>query len=181
MKGIPLNSLEEGAEKLLLSLILDAKKGGATRIILPPLEKLANARGVTLQSRNDKQYRFSLSAIDRIKKGDNLGEVLSTAQVFPLLKEGSEKYFEIYEKAFDRAIANLVKKSNGQIKPIQFKKDKSPVTLEYAADIFIDEDSLNNLTYHFDAIEEFPTEIKEIDSIFSTATTFSEKQIIAKE
>ena len=118
VKGIPLNSLEEGAEKLLLSLILDAKKGGAKRIILPPLEKLANARGVTLQSRNDKQYRFSLLAIDRIKKGDNLGEVLNTAQVSPLLKEGSEKYFEIYEKAFDRAIANLVKKSNGQIKPI---------------------------------------------------------------
>ena len=124
-----------------MSLILDAKKGGATRIILPPLEKLANARNLTFNSKN-KLARVSSA---EIIAGKGIRETLEKKYALsPINTIGTEKYIEIYEKAFDKAIASLVRKSNGQIKPIQFKKDGSPVTLEYGSnEIFNQNDVLN--------------------------------------
>ena len=141
-KSIPINSLEEGVEKLLVSLILDAKKGGARRIILPPLEKLANARGVTLSSKSD----LARVSPEGIIRGDGIRKTLEKPYVLsPMNTGGTEKYFEIYEKAFNKAIANLVRKSNGQIKPIQFKKDGSPVTLEYGNNFIFNKNDVINI------------------------------------
>jgi len=148
-KSIPINSLEEGVEKLLVSLILDAKKGGARRIILPPLEKLANARGVTLSSKSTSlPFVSDLARVspEGIMRGDGIRKTLEKPNVLsPMNTGGTEKYFEIYEKAFNKAIANLVRKSNGQIKPIQFKKDGSPVTLEYGSNFIFNKNDVINI------------------------------------
>jgi len=78
---LPIADIPDAMEKLLSSLVVEAQQRGATKIVLPPLEKILEARFMSVEG-------------------------------------ASPKFKKTYVTYFDQAVTNLIKKSNGKIKPV---------------------------------------------------------------
>tara|TARA_R100001440_G_scaffold26832_1_gene44147 strand:- start:4786 stop:7533 length:2748 start_codon:yes stop_codon:yes gene_type:complete len=160
---LPINSTEEIIEKLLLSTILDAKKRGAKYIVLPNVNKIGEARNFSNQrpdintgetagynflfSKGNLGYRYS--SLNNNKFPETAEEFLNATSrkdgkpfqsIFYDMEDGEmygaipKVFNDIYEVAFDKAVANIVKKSNGKVKARVGTQDYSPRTSRFTED-----------------------------------------------
>ncbi len=151
--SLPVNNMVEIIEKLLLSTILASKKdnfvNSSNFIVLPSLERIAMARDFTNSPNN---FMFNKSTIENIFSQSTLGKPKNAIQFLDWTTrvDGKPQKFwmdevfsveglhakdvyskppvifkEIYENAFDKAVENIVKKSNGKIKAILGTADYS--------------------------------------------------------
>jgi hypothetical protein len=166
---LPVNSTEEIVEKLLLSTILDAKKRGAKYIVLPNLDKIGEARNFSNSVKKEGEsftFLFSKNNLGSKYASLNNGKFPETAEEFldvTSRKDGKpfqsifydiedaeiegaipQNFKDTYEISFDKAVANLVKKSNGKIKARVGTQDYSPRTSQFTED---DIESIYN-THH---------------------------------
>ena len=160
---LPVNSTEEIIEKLLLSTILDAKKRGAKYIVLPNVNKIGEARNFSNQRPDINKgetegYNFlfskgnlgsKYSSLNNNKFPETAEEFLNATSrkdgkpfqsIFYDMEDGEmygaipKVFNDIYEVAFDKATANLVKKSNGKIKARVGTQDYAPRTSQFTED-----------------------------------------------
>ena len=160
---LPVNSTEEIIEKLLLSTILDAKKRGAKYIVLPNVDKIGEARNFSNQRPDINKgetegYNFlfskgnlgsKYSSLNNNKFPETAEEFLNATSrkdgkpfqsIFYDMEDGEmygaipKVFNDIYEVAFDKAVANLVKKSNGKIKARVGTQDYAPRTSQFTED-----------------------------------------------
>ena len=166
---LPVNSTEEIIEKLLLSTILDAKKRGAKYIVLPNINKIGEARNFSDSVKKEGEsftFLFSKNNLGSKYASINNGKFPETAEEFldvTSRKDGKpfqsifydmeeteieraipKAFSDTYEIAFDKAVANIVKKSNGKVKARVGTQDYAPRTSQFTED---DIESIYN-THH---------------------------------
>ena len=166
---LPVNSTEEIVEKLLLSTILDAKKRGAKYIVLPNINKIGEARNFSNSVKKEGEsftFLFSKNNLGSKYASLNNGKFPETAEEFldvTSRKDGKpfqsifydmeeteieraipKVFSDTYEIAFDKAVANIVKKSNGKVKAKLGTQDYAPRTSQFTED---DIESIYN-THH---------------------------------
>ena len=160
---LPVNSTEEIVEKLLYSTILDAKKRGAKYIVLPNVNKIGEARNYSNQRPDinkgeTKGYNFLFSkgnlgsryaSLNNNKFPETAEEFLNATSrkdgkpfqsIFNDMEDNEmygaipKVFNDIYEVAFDKAVANIVKKSNGKVKTRVGTQDYAPRTSQFTED-----------------------------------------------
>jgi hypothetical protein len=166
---LPVNSTEEIVEKLLLSTILDAKKRGVKYIVLPNINKIGEARNFSNSVKKEGEsftFLFSKNNLGSKYASLNNGKFPETAEEFLNVtsrKDGKpfqsifydmeeteidraipRAFSDTYEIAFDKAVANIVKKSNGKVKARVGTQDYAPRTSQFTED---DIESIYN-THH---------------------------------
>ena len=153
-KSIPLDSQTEMLEKLLYAIILDAKKRRVKYIVLPNVEKIAQARRF---SENPQNILFDKNTFGQVlHETDGYEFFAKTADEFLTHSSGKngvplkyhqnemftgnydfdgktpQNFKEVYEIQFTKAVAEIVKKSKGKIKAITGTQDYSPFSSQFS-------------------------------------------------